>query len=212
MWSTGRIFPHDNDLFLNFGDLNLFRISIFGFRILYNPLVVKSINRGFTLLELLVVLVIIALASGLVVPRLIGSLSNTALLTAGKQITASLRWARSTAVSQRLQIASVFDIPNNRLVFISNNANGDESGQKELNMSGVVSRPPQSYDLPRNVSFETGITTGGKMVKEEFQILFYPAGNSSGGEIVLNNERGRRLKIVVDFITGTARLLEMTSP
>lgn len=169
----------------------------------------KATGRGFTLLELLVVLVIMGLASGLVVPRLIGSLSNTALLTAGKQITASLRWARSAAVSRRTMMTAVFHIPENRMEFKRPAGDGDGREPAGAANSSGLHQPPPVFDLPRNVSLEMGVTPGGEMVKEEFRILFHPAGNSSGGEIVLHNDRGRRLKIVVDFITGTAQLLEI---
>ncbi|MCU0614338.1 MAG: hypothetical protein MUD09_04555 [Desulfobacterales bacterium] len=41
-----------------------------------------------------------------------------------------------------------------------------------------------------------------------FDIVFYPAGNSSGGSVVLIDEKERRFQISVDFITGIVNLTE----
>jgi general secretion pathway protein H len=75
-------------------------------------------HRGFTLLELIVVLVIISLMSALVVPKLAGPMSNLDLKTASQKISASLRYARSRAASEKTTYAAVFDFDKNRLVVI----------------------------------------------------------------------------------------------
>ncbi len=76
-------------------------------------------TSGFTLLELIVVLVIIGLMSTLVVPKLMGPLSNLNLKTASQKISASLRYARSQAASEKVTYVALFDFDKNRLV-ISN--------------------------------------------------------------------------------------------
>ena len=39
-----------------------------------------------------------------------------------------------------------------------------------------------------------------------FEIVFYPGGNSSGGEVTVLDEKKRQYEISVDFITGSVRL------
>ena len=51
--------------------------------------------RGFTLLELIIVLIIIGVASALVVPRLVGSTGNLDVRTAAGKVAAFLRYAGS---------------------------------------------------------------------------------------------------------------------
>ena len=76
-------------------------------------------RRGFTLLELIVVLVIISLMTALVAPRLTGPMNNLDLKTAGQKIVASLRYARSQAASEKTTYVALFDFDDNRLVIIN---------------------------------------------------------------------------------------------
>ena len=75
--------------------------------------------RGFTLLELIVVLMIIGLMSTLVVPKLVGPMGNLNLKTASQKISASLRYARSQAASEKTTYVALFDFDKNRLVIIN---------------------------------------------------------------------------------------------
>jgi prepilin-type N-terminal cleavage/methylation domain-containing protein len=61
-------------------------------------------SGGFTLLELIVVLLIIGLMMALVTPRLIGSLTKMNLKTSAQKISSFLRYARSQAVSGQTYI------------------------------------------------------------------------------------------------------------
>ncbi|PJC76387.1 MAG: hypothetical protein CO012_01370 [Syntrophobacterales bacterium CG_4_8_14_3_um_filter_49_14] len=79
----------------------------------------SKLSRGFTLLELIVVLIIISLMSALVVPKLAGPMSNLDLKTAAKKISASLRYVRSHAASEKTTYVALFDFDKNRLVIIN---------------------------------------------------------------------------------------------
>ncbi len=56
---------------------------------------------GVTILELLIVLTIMALAAAIVVPVFTGGVSNAELRGAARQLAAGLRLARSEAVAAR---------------------------------------------------------------------------------------------------------------
>ncbi len=66
-------------------------------------------SRGFTLFELIVVLLIIGIMMALVSPRLLGSLTKVNLKTSAQKISSSLRYARSQAVSEQTIYHDVFD-------------------------------------------------------------------------------------------------------
>ena len=65
-------------------------------------------SGAFTLLELLVVISIIAIASAVAVPRLSGSISNARVTSAGQRIIADLARARSRAIAQSASVTLRF--------------------------------------------------------------------------------------------------------
>ncbi|QTA84704.1 GspH/FimT family pseudopilin [Desulfonema magnum] len=161
-------------------------------------------KQGFTFLELLVVLVIISLMSALVAPRLGGALSRMNSKTAAKKIAASLRYARSQAVSRKMPHIAVFDFDKNRIVIGNWKPETPGTGNWELGTGNRELEAGKIYDLPEGVKLESAI--GGEVVSGLFQINFYPVGSSSGGGVIISDEQERLYKITVDFITGTVQL------
>ena len=167
---------------------------------------------GFTLLELIVVLIIIGIASALVVPRLVGGMGSLDVRAASGKVAASLRYARSQAISQKIHYTAVFDLEHNRLTIMSSN---EGAGEKNEDGAGVgresAGIQEKTYDLPERVSFERA-PAGDEYTRDEeieagiFRIVFYPSGGSDGGEIVLANERGKRYTLHVDIITGAVKV------
>jgi len=164
-----------------------------------------SIQVGFTLIELLVVLVIVSVMVGFVGPQLAGSISNTNLKTASKRIAASLRYARSQATSESRTYEVRFDLDKNRMV-IEGSEMAREDKEKDKGGGDAHSRPAKQYDLPEDVRFEKAIWGDEESDSGLFRILFVSNGGSSGGELVLRNERGHRYRITVDVITGTVKV------
>lgn len=177
-------------------------------------------RSGFTLLELIVVLVIISLMSALIVPRLTGPMSNLELKTAAKKMAASLRYARSQAAAEKRTYVAVFDLDNNRLVILNPPASMgafainsrativrmlNDQLERENDQPGrlKIYRPPDGVRLARGISRAGDVTSG------LFPVFFFPGGGSSGGEITVAGKRDRQYSLSVDFITGTARLSEV---
>ena len=160
---------------------------------------------GFTLLELIVVLVLISVMAAFVGPKLTGSMSNMGLKTACKTISASLRYARSRATSERIPYAALFDFENNRLTIEADQNSFKEDAEKEGDDEADKNKP-RSYLLPDGVELEKAISGGDEFDSEIFKIVFFPAGCSSGGDVILRNERKKRYKIGVDYITGAVQL------
>jgi len=162
-----------------------------------------SIEAGFTLIELLVVLVIVSVMVAFVGPRLAGSISNTNLKTASKKIAASLRYARSQAISESRTYEVRFDLDKNRMVI--EGAETAREGEEKDEYDAQI-RPPNTYQLPDDVRFEKAIWRDEEGDSGLFRILFVPNGGSSGGELLLRNERGHRYRIMIDVITGTVKV------
>jgi general secretion pathway protein H len=177
-------------------------------------------TRGFTLLELIVVLIIIGLMSVLVVPKLVGPMANLDLKTASQKISASLRYARSQAASEKTTYVALFDFEKNRVVIINSpSIKGEFHINNREAVNKIPAEPPNSekdgpggsktYDLPDKVKLAKGTSREGEFTSGFFRIFFFPSGGSSGGEITVANERGRQYRISVDFITGTVQLAEV---
>jgi len=164
-------------------------------------------SRGYTLLELLVVLIIISLVSALVAPKLAGSLSNLNFKTTAKRLSASLRYARSQATSEKITYGALLQIDENRLLIIADPPEVTETLHEMVsNEEQQIARASLVYELPSEIKIEKAVSGDGEVASGLFSIFFFPSGGSSGGEIDLVNEKGRRSKISVDFITGSVKL------
>lgn len=176
-------------------------------------------NRGFSLLELLVVLVIISLMTALILPRMGGSFTTIQLKSTAKKIASMLRYARNLSISEHVSTRALCEFEEGKIQlfvqrrgahansFPSNVTRGSEASRADIEDEeehGLVQR----FRLPKGVWFEKAVTLKGVETTDGFEFLFYPAGNSSGGEITLVNEKGRKYSVSVDFITGTVRVVE----
>jgi general secretion pathway protein H len=166
---------------------------------------VEMTKKGFTLIELLVVLVIISMMAAFVGPRIAGSMSNMNLKTASKKIAASLRYARSQAVSESRTYVALFDLDKNRMV-IRGDQTAQEEEEKDDGGGDRDSRQTKRYELPKDVRLDKAILGEVEIDSGLFKIIFFSNGGSSGGELVLSNDRRNRYEVKVDFITGTVRL------
>lgn len=172
-------------------------------------------SGGFTLLELIVVLLIIGLMMALVTPRLVGSLTKVNLKTSAQKISSSLRYARSQAVSGQIIYQAVFDFEKSGLFINAEKPQDSEDSYlkaeietAETDHSEVTQSRTESYFLPEGVKIEKALTINEEFDSGLFSIEFYPSGNSSGGTVVLVDEKERRFQISVDFVTGIVKLTE----
>ena len=177
-------------------------------------------RKGFTLLELLVVLVIISIAAAFVGPQVAGSMSTLTLKTAAKKVASSLRYARSQATSEGRPYFVLFDTDKGRLTIKSGQTATKEDKEKEAaegeqdtgTSEGMADEAVKErfkvYALPEGVRFDRVVSDKNEDILDVFQIIFFPNGGSSGGEVLLENDRGRRYNISVDFVSGTVRLGE----
>jgi general secretion pathway protein H len=138
--------------------------------------------RGFTLMELLVVLVIASLAISMVGPAFQRLLPGLTLEAESRKLAGLLRHARSQAILSGAPVA------------LSQDA---ESGGL------LLSYREQPYVLPEHFSLTLepgpGATEAAVGVT---QILFYPRGDSSGGSLSLALDDGRSEAVSVDWLSG----------
>jgi general secretion pathway protein H len=130
---------------------------------------------GFTLVEMLVVLVILALVVALVPPLLAGGEARLQLAASAREIAASLRETRSLAIREGRSEA-----------FIVDGAGRFRAG------AGPARRLPQGLLLS---------ITGVADVRARAAIRFFADGSSTGGRLILLRGE-RRSDVTVDWLTG----------
>lgn len=142
-------------------------------------------SAGFTLLELLVVLLLLALVYGLAVPMFSAGQPGTELKGATRQIAAGLRQARNEAVRQKEEAVLVLDVEKRNF---------------------MVSGDRRRYNLPASLVY-TLVTAQSDLRPDGVgAIRFYPDGSSNGGRITVAFGT-RKYEINVDWLTGRVTVL-----
>jgi general secretion pathway protein H len=181
--------------------------------------------KGFTLIELTIVLIIISFLFAVAGPRIAKGLSGLALTTSAKKIAAALRYARSQAVNKSQAYGVIIDREHSRIVIRGIpkpvTQPPDDAAQEEFATEEDAPEAPQEVvnevkvvTVADGISFQE-ISIGGQEInggKEELpQMIFFPDGTSQGGEIVLANNRERAFAVGVDFLTGVVTIAEKTT-
>ncbi len=141
---------------------------------------------GFTLLELLVVLAVVALMTAIAAPRFAAALPGAELDSGARKLAAGLREARSMAVSTNRAVP--FTLRGGANLY-------------------TIGRGGESRQLPGKLAIT--LVTGSREITGANQgsIRFFPDGSSTGGRIELKGAGGKR-SIEVDWLTGRIRLGE----
>ena len=144
-------------------------------------------RAGFTLVEMTVVLLIIALGTALAVPLVEGGFDSREVRRAARQIAATMHYCRGEAVARGKPQELVIDVTRNKISAI------DDERWAILTDRAVIEKIRGGNDLGEGV----------------VQILFFPNGSTSGAEVVLASRRDRfqnRLRISLDPLLGTVRV------
>ncbi|MBS0327063.1 MAG: GspH/FimT family pseudopilin [Proteobacteria bacterium] len=142
--------------------------------------------RGFTLLEILIVLVLMAIITATVLPMLGGPVPTSELRGSARALAAGLRLARSEAVSQRRETFLTLDVAGRRF---------------------RVDRDPHVHMLPKKVDLKLFTAQNDLVDGSVGAIRFYPDGGSNGGRITIAAGE-RKFDVDVDWLTGRVAILE----
>ena len=147
-------------------------------------------QRGFTLLEMLVALVIGVLLVTLVPPLLSGLGGGVELRSAARQLAAGLRSARNQAVTRQQEAVLTLDLAQHRF---------------------GVSGDPRVITLPNSVAFNLYTAQSELLDQTTGNIRFFPDGSSTGGAITVSNPK-IAYRINVDWLTGAVDIVEQGAP
>lgn len=144
-------------------------------------------NPGFTLVELLLVLIILAALAAVVVPPLqLGVVDNARFRQAKQEIIAGLRFSRSKAVNTQDVVSLAVNPAEGRM---------------------RISDEDRRLHIPDDVTLTMTTAPSGQLSENESAIRFFPDGSSTGMEFVFR--QGERVsRISVDGLTGRVSSFE----
>lgn len=146
---------------------------------------IPPLCKGFTLLELMLVLLLLGLVYGLSGPVLSEKPVGLEMQSAARQLAAGLRKARGVAIAQHREAALTLDIRNRHF---------------------SVTGDPQSYNLPKSLDYSL-FTAQSELIQEQAgNIRFFPDGSSTGGRISLTSGKITH-EVDVNWITGRVKVL-----
>jgi general secretion pathway protein H len=170
----------------------------------------KCSSNGYSLLELIVVLVLIGLGTAIITPFLISTLDKTKLQTSAKEIATTLRFSRNNAITTKKPFYTYIDLDESAY-WIS-----PEKAEKENRTGFDYKKTRKSAahirTIPKEIKIQS-IETGSSTVEEGIiMIPFYPQGNTINTKVVLqkkgNTNPEKYYVIHLDEVTGRVRVLK----
>ncbi|MDX2175795.1 MAG: GspH/FimT family pseudopilin [Candidatus Sumerlaeia bacterium] len=157
-------------------------------------------RRGFTLLEVMIVIVIFGIVVAVAAPNLRGALEKEGLRSAARQLATGAAVARSEAVARGEPVALRIDPEERRWRIALPDAERDARGRRRSarDAKASIEKP---RELGPRIRFDK-FSRGGEDYRLErssdpLEILFYPSGSSSGGVVQIVNNKGRRMSVEV---------------
>lgn len=141
--------------------------------------------RGFTLFEVLVVMLIVALVAAASAPVISGRLGGVQQRTAARDLATVLRQTRGAAIAENRDLALAIDT--------------------ETHTYAIEGGPPRH--LPESLSVSLFAAETERLGPTAGQIRFFPDGSSTGGEVTLAAAQ-QQYVVRVDWLTGRVEVVE----
>ena len=179
-------------------------------------------RRGFTLLELLLVLAVVGMLVALVVPSMLRSAGETVLDRQAMELVKVLAQVRTRAIETGSPVQFVWQAGDGSFLLVEESsaaATGTETPIVSTSTSSTAASsngPAATAGAGEEHLLAEGILFGGAAVvgagtAESSSLTFYSDGTSSGGLIVLTAEDGPSREISVRDLTGMATLSRTVS-
>ena len=158
-------------------------------------------QAGFTMVELMIVIVVIAILSAIAVPNIISWLPNYRLKSAARDLFSNMQKARMQAVKENKNIVTRFDSVINPEIyyFDADNNNAYTPGEYKIDLSTYKS----------GVDYGTGNAASnwnGDNCTRASSITFNSRGSSNSGTIYIQNKNNDICYAITVVSTGSTKL------
>jgi len=186
-----------------------------------------TVRRGFTLIELMVVLTILVLLAGLTAPSFVRQYHEAKLKSAARDMVGLMQYARSEAVVEGTTYRLNIDRDGGRVWITYYDTQSEETQEEEPRyvedetVLGASRKMPEGVTIREVQLGDEALAQLSDDALEEINALraqlneegtpyvaFTPAGTSDGARVLLENEYEDRLAVSLDAITGRTQVLE----
>lgn len=143
---------------------------------------------GFTLLEILVVLLLLAIIAAFAGTRIVGTMERSAMNAATAALVADLRRARSLAIVHNAPVAVRVDV-----------------GAPSFGIVGA-----RTYKVPDRLKVTIFAAATDQTTTDVGEIRFFSDGSSTGGEVTFAGDEAREY-VQIDWLTGRVAVYEQTA-
>ena len=169
----------------------------------------NSGRGGFTLLELIAVVLIIALISGLAIARIDFVVPKYRLRGAAREVAGAIKQARAKAASSGKEVYFEADLSKSAYWLLVAFPKEPREGEEVPERRELEYRPFLQAALPEGVQFVDLIFSQSEKVAEgRARLRISPLGTSAHTIVNLKNEDGRPLAVKVNGFTGTVSYYE----
>lgn len=189
----------------------------------------SSSEDGFSLMEIILVLAIIAILSSISMPLMQGFAASRRLKTSAQAIADTLAFARDMAITEKTTHLVVFDVDANTYWLASSetfdlqnpqssagqsaNTTASTGGQVVVSRSGGVMGVPKQ--LGQGITISALITNHNDTTRQitsgvDF-VYFSPTATSEDTIVYLQNTREKAIAITVEAATGRTNIEQMTT-
>ena len=155
-------------------------------------------SKGFTLIELIVVLVLLGLMFGITVPKFRQAILSDSLDSTSLRLIGLVQNLRERAISDQVSYLLHFDIQEKRIwAFASNASEEDQETARE-----------RAYELPVDVKIQDVWSWGSGKIYNEGIIRFSRKGYIEQSMIHLQSEDGRELSLELTPFLGSIKIHE----
>ena len=155
-------------------------------------------TRGYTLLELIVVIVLLGLMFGIAVPRFRQAMLNDSLDATSLRIIGLIQNLRERAISDQASYVLHFDIPGGKLWSFAVDATEEEQETAK----------ERAYQLPADIDIEDIWAWSSGKLYDEAKINFSKKGYIEQAVIHLQSEDGRQLSLELTPFLGSIKIHE----
>jgi prepilin-type N-terminal cleavage/methylation domain-containing protein len=158
-------------------------------------------DKGFSLMEVIIVLTIVVLSISLVASSFSNLSRTIELKAAAKKVSGILRYYRSEAINKGSVYQVLFD-PEARAVKVQSVLLTESTEETEADQKKGGEGAKTLYGLPEGVQMKELDFPSPEYPCDLPAVEFYPNGGSNGGSVLINSPERKGYRIKVDFVTG----------